>query len=75
MAYELFAIPSMSSECERAFSAARRLITDERYNLETNIIEADQYVKSWFKHGIANGRVAFTNIAHIEAPQSTDKSM
>jgi hypothetical protein len=33
MAFDLFAIPGMSSECERAFSAAIRLLTDDRYML------------------------------------------
>jgi hypothetical protein len=28
-----------------------------------DIIEADQYIKSWCKHGIVDGRAAFTNIA------------
>ena len=63
MAFDLFATPSMSSECERAFSSAKRLITDERYSLQCDIIEADQCLKSWLKHGIANGREAFTSIA------------
>jgi hypothetical protein len=39
----------MSIECERAFSAAIRLLTDDRYNLKPDIIEADQCLKSWFK--------------------------
>jgi hypothetical protein len=63
MAYDLFSIPAMSAECERAFSLARRLITDDRYNLKPDIIEADQCIKSWCKHGIVDGRAAFTNIA------------
>jgi hypothetical protein len=49
MAYDLFAMPAISSECERAeraFSSAKRLIAEQRYNLKTNIIEADQYLKS-----------------------------
>jgi hypothetical protein len=46
MAYDLFAMPAVSSECERAFSSAKRLIAEQRYNLKTNIIEADQYLKS-----------------------------
>lgn len=41
MAYDLFAMPGMSSECERAFSAAKRMIIDERYNLKPDIIQAD----------------------------------
>lgn len=66
MAYDLFSIPGMSSECERAFSAAKRLITNYRYSLKTDIIEADQCVKSWFKYGIADGQAAFTSIANVE---------
>ena len=46
MAYDLFSIPAMSAECERAFSLAKKLITDERYNLKADIIEADQCIKS-----------------------------
>jgi hypothetical protein len=67
MAYDLFAIPAMSSECERAFSASKRMITDHRYSLKNDIIEADQCIKSWFKHGIADGAAAFTSIAALGA--------
>jgi hypothetical protein len=66
MAYYLFAIPAMSSECERAFSSTKRLITDQRYSLKSDIIEADQCVKSWFKHGVADGEAAFTTISAID---------
>lgn len=62
MAYDLFSIPGMSSECERAFSAAKRMITHERYNLKHDVIEADQCLKSWFKSGITNGHAALTNL-------------
>lgn len=34
MAYDLFSLPGMSSGCERAFSGAKRMITDARYNLK-----------------------------------------
>jgi hypothetical protein len=57
----------MSSKCERAFSTGKRLIPDHRYGLKNDIIEADQYIKSWFKHGIANGATAFTSIAALRA--------
>jgi hypothetical protein len=65
MAYDLFSIPVISSECKHAFSASERPITDHRYNLENDIIEADQCIKSSFKHGITDGAAAFTNIALI----------
>jgi hypothetical protein len=57
----------MSSEWERAFSAGKRLITDYRYGLKNDIIEADQCIKSWFKHGITDGAAAFTSITALRA--------
>jgi hypothetical protein len=63
MAYDLFAMPVMSSECERAFSSAKKLMNEQRYNLKTDIIEADQCIKSWLKNGIANGQAIFVTIA------------
>jgi hypothetical protein len=41
IAYDVFSIPAISSECERAFSAAKKLVNKQRYNLKTDIIEAD----------------------------------
>lgn len=63
IAYDLFAMLVMSSECERTFSSAKRLIAEQRYNLKSNIIEADQCIKSWLKSGIANSQAIFNNIA------------
>ncbi|XP_073287672.1 uncharacterized protein [Primulina huaijiensis] len=40
MALDLLAIPSMSAECERVFSATKILITDRRNRLKDDIIEA-----------------------------------
>jgi hypothetical protein len=66
MAYDVFSIPVMGSECERAFSAVKKLINEQRYNLKTDIIEADQCIKSWLKNGIADGRAIFnTNTAAL----------
>jgi hypothetical protein len=67
LAFNLFSIPGMSSKCERAFSDASQLITDNRYNLKNDIIEADQCVKSWFKNNVADGQAAFNNIAAVAA--------
>ena len=47
LAFDIFAIPGMSSECERAFSYAKKLVTDDRYNIKPDIIEAEQCLKSW----------------------------
>jgi hypothetical protein len=66
MAYNLFSIPSISSECERAFSASKRMITDERYNLKTDIIEADQCIKSWIKNGVADGQAVFNTLVMVD---------
>jgi hypothetical protein len=63
VAFNLFSIPGMSSECERSFSDAGNLITDYRYNLKNDIIQADQCLKSWFKNNVADGQAALTNIA------------
>jgi hypothetical protein len=35
MAYDLRAIPGMSSECERSCGAAKKMITDDRYSLSS----------------------------------------
>jgi hypothetical protein len=63
MAFDLFTMPGMRSECERVFSSAKSMLIDHRYNLRYDIIKADQCVKSWFKNNVADGRAAFTNIA------------
>jgi hypothetical protein len=63
MAYDLFAMPAMSSEWECAFSNAKRLVTDKRHRLKSEVIDADQCIKSWLKNGIADGQAIFTNIA------------
>lgn len=59
----------MSSECERAFSAAKRIITDERYRLKQDIIEADQCLKSWIKNKLANGTAAFESLLRPSKPE------
>lgn len=63
MSYDLFAMQAMSAECERTFSSAKLLISEQRYSLKSNIIEADQCLKSWLKSRIADGQAIFTNIA------------
>jgi hypothetical protein len=66
MAYDLFSIPGMSSECERAFSASKRMITDERYNLNTDVIEADQCIKSWIKNEVTDGQAVFNTLTMVD---------
>ena len=43
MAFDIFLIPAMSSEVERVFLAAKRLIMDERNCLGAKVIEASKY--------------------------------
>ncbi|KYG40740.1 hypothetical protein M433DRAFT_31056, partial [Acidomyces richmondensis BFW] len=52
LALDLFAIPGMSAECERAFSQTKKMVTEERYNLKADVIEADQCLKSWLRNNI-----------------------
>jgi hypothetical protein len=65
MAYDLFTIPAMSSKCERTFSFAKRLINEHRYNLKTDVIEADQCIKIWLKNGITDGQATFSTITTV----------
>jgi hypothetical protein len=56
----------MSAECEHAFSAAGRMITEERDNLKNDIVEADQCVKSWIKSNVTDGQAIFTTTADLD---------
>ena len=47
LALDALSIPAMSAECERCFSAAGRLITDERASLDAESAEACSCVKNW----------------------------
>lgn len=42
MAFDLFAIPAMSSECERSFSKASYTISARRSNLSNDIVESGE---------------------------------
>ena len=52
MALDLFSIPGMSAECERVFSQAEKMITDERNRLSPETVEADQLQKHWLMRGL-----------------------
>lgn len=51
MAMDLFSIPAMSSECEREFSSADDVITDDRNRLADETIEALELQKNWLNKG------------------------
>lgn len=73
MAYDLFSIPSMSSECERVFSMSKKMITYERYNLKTDIIEADQCLKSWLLQQLVDGAATWQLLTNLEEQQDTEQ--
>ena len=52
MAFDLFAIPAMSSECERIFSKASYTISARRSNLSNDIVESGEALRSWVSAGV-----------------------
>lgn len=54
MAWDMIAIPAMSSECERVFSSAGRLITPVRNRLKEDVIEASECLSAWYKQESAS---------------------
>ena len=51
-AFDIFACPATSCECERAFSRTEKLITPERNVLVDNIIEALECLRVWWNNGL-----------------------
>ena len=47
-AYDCYAIPAMSDECERIFSSAKILISDRRSRMLPDIIEANECLRSCY---------------------------
>ena len=52
MAFDLFSCPAMSSECERIFSQAKRVITDERNRLNSGTVAAIECQKHLLRTGM-----------------------
>lgn len=52
MALDFLTVPSMSDECERLFSAAKRMVTASRRNLDADVIGLCQVFRSWDRAGI-----------------------
>lgn len=52
IAFDVFTIPAMSSECERAFSKASCTISACRSNLSQEIIEGGEVLRSWINAGV-----------------------
>src|SRR4030095_5704117 len=51
-ALDTLSCPAMSTECERVFSSAKKLLTPERNQLTEDIIEACECLKAWWKKGL-----------------------
>ena len=51
-AFDILSIPAMSTECERVFSGAKLMITDQRNRLKEDIIEASECLNRWYKAGL-----------------------
>ena len=48
MVLDALAVPAMSDECERLFSSAKLLLTDRRSRLRMDIVEAFEYLRTWY---------------------------
>jgi hAT family C-terminal dimerisation region len=54
MAFDIFSIPAMSSEIERVFSSAKKLVTDERNCLGSEVVEACETQRHWLNADLVN---------------------
>lgn len=54
MALCLLSIPSMSADIERVFSSTKLMITDQRYSLKEDGVEAQECLKNWNKNSLIN---------------------
>ena len=52
MAFDLFAIPAISSEYEQSFSKASYTISARRSNLSNDIVESGEELHSWISAGM-----------------------
>jgi len=59
-------MPAMSAECKRAFSRAGKMVTNDRYQLKADIIEADQLLKSWLISGLIDRQKVWRVLHEIE---------
>jgi hypothetical protein len=56
----------MSAECERLFSRAGKMVTNDRWRLKADIIEAEQLLESWLVSGLINRDTAWRVLSEIE---------
>lgn len=74
LAFDVFSIPSMSSECERAFSQVKKMTTDERGSLKPDVIEVEQCLKSSLRNGITNTNKAWQTMSKIKDEEAVKRS-
>ncbi|KFY83880.1 hypothetical protein V500_09809 [Pseudogymnoascus sp. VKM F-4518 (FW-2643)] len=51
LALDIFAIPAMATDCERAFSLAKLSLTSQRQRMSPDTLEALQCLKNWSRYG------------------------
>ncbi|CCE35404.1 uncharacterized protein CPUR_06833 [Claviceps purpurea 20.1] len=51
LALDLLAIPPMSADCERAFSAAKLTVTSQRHAMKPDTLEKVQCLRNWMRRG------------------------
>ena len=66
MAFDLFAIPAMSSECERSFSKASYTISARKSNLGNDIVEAGEVLRSWVSANVVVLSAPTTDVVRDE---------
>jgi hypothetical protein len=85
MALDFLTVQSMSAECERLFSAAGRMVTKFRSNLDAEVISMCQVLRSWYRVGLANDldplfistieEAQFQELAAMEEEQAAKKAV
>lgn len=53
---DTLAVPATATECGRTFNSAKKLVERERNRLADDVIEASEYLKTWWDCGMIKGR-------------------
>lgn len=57
LALDVFAIPAMAAECERAFSIAKLSLSSQRHSMLPELLNVIQCLKNWLRHGGLAARI------------------